>query len=214
MTYHICLIDKFNKEWQGYHYSRTCMSKDAIWSVENSFLSAFDGIVPEGAVLRTDNGPSTHQGSSETQWKPLELDWSISWNTIPRTMEASSCSTTLSRQIISGPIRLVISRKIHRCLRKHSQITMNATSIHWLSLLGSSGGSSWLIRLSGIDSRRKKLGQTRWELKKSAQNSAGEDQFRFLVPCLHWSNDDGRSHDNEVHAQHGERCLHVTSRCG
>ena len=33
------------------------MAKDAIRSVENSVLMAFNGSVPKGPVLRTDNGP-------------------------------------------------------------------------------------------------------------------------------------------------------------
>ena len=57
MTYLMCIKDTFTKEWQGYQYSRSCMSRDAIRSVENAVLSAFDGPVPEGLVLRTDNGP-------------------------------------------------------------------------------------------------------------------------------------------------------------
>ncbi|MGP6239968.1 transposase [Cuniculiplasma sp. SKW4] len=33
------------------------MARDAIISVENAVLMAFNGTVPEGLVLRTDNGP-------------------------------------------------------------------------------------------------------------------------------------------------------------
>jgi len=33
------------------------MAKDAIRSVENAVLVAFNGSVPEGLILRTDNGP-------------------------------------------------------------------------------------------------------------------------------------------------------------
>ena len=57
MTYLMCIKDTFTKEWQGYHYSRSCMARDAIRSVENAVLLAFNGTVPEGLVLRTDNGP-------------------------------------------------------------------------------------------------------------------------------------------------------------
>ena len=57
MTYLMCIKDCFTKEWQGYHYSRSCMARDAIRSVENAVLLAFNGTVPEGLVLRTDNGP-------------------------------------------------------------------------------------------------------------------------------------------------------------
>jgi len=57
MTYLMCIKDCFTKEWQGFHYSRSCMAKDAIRSVENAVLMAFNGSVPEDLVLRTDNGP-------------------------------------------------------------------------------------------------------------------------------------------------------------
>ena len=57
MTYLMCIRDCFTKDWQGYHYSRSCMRKDAIRSVENAVLMAFNGTVPKGLVLRTDNGP-------------------------------------------------------------------------------------------------------------------------------------------------------------
>ena len=57
MTYLMCIKDCFTKEWQGYHYSRSCMARDAIRSVENAVLMAFNGTVPEDLLLRTDNGP-------------------------------------------------------------------------------------------------------------------------------------------------------------
>ena len=57
MTYPMCIKDCFTKEWQGFHYSRSYMANNAIRSVENSVLMAFNGSVPEGLVLRTDNGP-------------------------------------------------------------------------------------------------------------------------------------------------------------
>ena len=57
MTYLMCIKDCYTKEWQGFHYSRSCMAKDAVRSVENAVLMAFNGSVPEGLVLRTDNGP-------------------------------------------------------------------------------------------------------------------------------------------------------------
>ena len=57
MTYLMCIKDCFTKEWQGYRYSRSCMARDAIRSVENAVLLAFNGSVPEGLVLRTDSGP-------------------------------------------------------------------------------------------------------------------------------------------------------------
>ena len=57
MTYLMCIKDCFTKEWQGYHYSRPCMARDAIRSVENAVLIAFNGSAPKDLVLRTDNGP-------------------------------------------------------------------------------------------------------------------------------------------------------------
>jgi len=57
MTYLMCIKDCFTKEWQGFHYSRSCMAKDAIRSVENAVLMAFKGSVPRYLVLRTNNGP-------------------------------------------------------------------------------------------------------------------------------------------------------------
>ena len=55
MTYLMCIKDCFTKEWQGYHYSRSCMARDAIRSVENAVQMAFNGTAPEGLVLRTKN---------------------------------------------------------------------------------------------------------------------------------------------------------------
>ena len=57
MTYLICIKETFTKEWQGNHDSRSCIVRDAIRSVENAVLPAFNGTVPEGLVLGTDNGP-------------------------------------------------------------------------------------------------------------------------------------------------------------
>lgn len=57
MTYLMCIKDVFTKEWQGYHYSRSCMAKDAIRSIEEAVMNAFSGSVPGNLVLRTDNGP-------------------------------------------------------------------------------------------------------------------------------------------------------------
>lgn len=53
----MCIIDCYTKEWQEYHYSKSCMARDTIRSAENAVLMAFNGTVPEGLVLRTDNGP-------------------------------------------------------------------------------------------------------------------------------------------------------------
>jgi len=57
MTYLMCIKDCVTNEWQGYHYSRSCMARDTIRSVENAVLLAFNGSVPKGLVLRTDSGP-------------------------------------------------------------------------------------------------------------------------------------------------------------
>ena len=51
MTCLMCINDCFTKEWQGYHYSRTCMARDAMRSVENAVLMSFNGTVPEGLNL-------------------------------------------------------------------------------------------------------------------------------------------------------------------
>ena len=57
MTYLMCIKDCFTKEWQGYHYARSCMAKDTVRSVENAVMMAFEGSVPNGLALSTDNGP-------------------------------------------------------------------------------------------------------------------------------------------------------------
>jgi len=77
MTYLMCIKDTFTKEWQGYHYSRSCMAKDAIRSVENAVLMAFDRSVPEGLVLRTDNGPQyiSHEFRSAMKLLGIKLEY-------------------------------------------------------------------------------------------------------------------------------------------
>jgi transposase InsO family protein len=57
MTYLMAIKDCFTKEWQGYQYSRSCLSRDTVRAVEDAVLRAFDGEVPDGLILRTDNGP-------------------------------------------------------------------------------------------------------------------------------------------------------------
>ena len=57
MTYLMAIKDCFTKEWVGYQYSRSCLSKDAIRAVEDAIVKAFEGRAPEGLVLRVDNGP-------------------------------------------------------------------------------------------------------------------------------------------------------------
>ena len=77
MTYLMCIKDCFTKEWQGYHYSRSCMARDAIRSVENAVLMAFNGTVPEGLVLRTDNGPQyiSHEFRSAMKLLGIKLEY-------------------------------------------------------------------------------------------------------------------------------------------
>ncbi|MEM0133852.1 MAG: IS3 family transposase [Thermoplasmatales archaeon] len=48
MTCLMCIKDSFMKEWQGYHYSMSCMARDAIRSVKHAVLMAFKGTVPKG----------------------------------------------------------------------------------------------------------------------------------------------------------------------
>ena len=57
MTYLMAIKDCFTKEWVGYQYSRSCLSKDAIRAVEDAIVKAFEGRATEGLVLRVDNGP-------------------------------------------------------------------------------------------------------------------------------------------------------------
>ena len=57
LTYLMAIKDCFTKEWQGYNFSRCCLSSDAIRAVEDAVLRDFDGEVPDGLVLRVDNGP-------------------------------------------------------------------------------------------------------------------------------------------------------------
>ena len=77
MTYPMCIKDCFTKEWQGYHYSRSCMAKDAIRSVENAVLMAFNGSVPKGLVMRTDNGPQyiSHEFRNAMKLLGIKLEY-------------------------------------------------------------------------------------------------------------------------------------------
>ena len=49
MTYLMCIKDCFTK-WQGYHYSRSCIARDAIRSVENAILLAFNECRPHSSI--------------------------------------------------------------------------------------------------------------------------------------------------------------------
>jgi transposase InsO family protein len=77
MTYLMCIKDCFTKEWQGFHYSRSCMARDAIRSVENAVLMAFNGSVSKGLVLRTDNGPQyiSHEFRSAMKLLRIRLEY-------------------------------------------------------------------------------------------------------------------------------------------
>ena len=48
-------------------------AKDAIRSVENAVLAAFNGTVPEGLVLRTNNGPQYISREFRNAMKLLEI---------------------------------------------------------------------------------------------------------------------------------------------
>jgi hypothetical protein len=75
MTYLMCIKDCFTREWQGYHYSRSCTARDAIQSVENGVM-AFNGSALEGLVLRTDNGPQyiSHKFRSAMRLLGIKLE--------------------------------------------------------------------------------------------------------------------------------------------
>ena len=73
----MCIKNTFTKEWQGYYYSRSCKARDAIRSVENAILMAFNGTVPEGLALRTDNGPQyiSHEFRSAMKLLGIRLEY-------------------------------------------------------------------------------------------------------------------------------------------
>ena len=53
----MAIKDCFTKEWQGYNFSMSFLASYAIRAVEDAVLRAFDGEVPKGLILKTDNGP-------------------------------------------------------------------------------------------------------------------------------------------------------------
>ncbi len=73
MTYLMCVKDCFSKEWQGYNHANSCMASDAIGSVEDAVMRTFDGDVPEGLVLRVDNGPRYQSGNFRRAMKLLGM---------------------------------------------------------------------------------------------------------------------------------------------
>ena len=52
MTYLMCIKDSFTKEWQGYNYSRSCLARDAVMSVEDAVLRSFDSEVLECPIIQ------------------------------------------------------------------------------------------------------------------------------------------------------------------
>ena len=73
MTYPMCVKDCFSKEWQGYNHANSCMASDAIGSVEDAVMRTFDGDVPEGLVLRVDNGPRYQSGNFRRAMKLIGM---------------------------------------------------------------------------------------------------------------------------------------------
>lgn len=73
MSYLMCIKDCFSKEWLGYSYSRSCMARDAISSVEDASLRSWDGSVPEGIILRVDNGPQYIAHSFQNSMRMLGI---------------------------------------------------------------------------------------------------------------------------------------------
>ncbi|MEM3455803.1 MAG: hypothetical protein QXT72_04545 [Candidatus Micrarchaeia archaeon] len=56
MLYLFNVKDCFTKEWIAYLLSRTCNRRNAVKSLEQVYLSAFNGEKLKVLVLRTDNG--------------------------------------------------------------------------------------------------------------------------------------------------------------
>ena len=77
LTHLMVIKDCFTKEWQGYNFSRSCLSSDAIRAVEDAVLRAFDAEVPDGLVLRVDNGPQyiARQFRSAMALLEIELEY-------------------------------------------------------------------------------------------------------------------------------------------
>ena len=101
MTYLMCIKNTFTKEWQGYHYSRSCMARDAIRSVENAVLMAFNGTVPEGLALRTDNGPQyiSHEFRNSMNLLGIRLEY-IQKHTLYDTEDIESFHNSIKTDYI------------------------------------------------------------------------------------------------------------------
>jgi len=135
MTYLTCINDCFTKEWQGYHYSRNCMSRVAIRSVENAVLIAFNGTVPKSLVLRTDNGPQyiSHEFRNAMKLLRNKLEYIQKHALVDKGNIDSfhnSIKTVLSDLMNSRTSMIHQLRWV-----KHSQTTMNAGCIHPLIIL-------------------------------------------------------------------------------
>ena len=52
----MAIKDCFIKEWVGYQYLRSCLSRDAIRAVEDAVMKAFESRAPEGLALMVNNG--------------------------------------------------------------------------------------------------------------------------------------------------------------
>ena len=48
---------QLHKGVAGIQLFPSCLSRDAVMSVEDAVLRSFEGEAPEGVILRTDNGP-------------------------------------------------------------------------------------------------------------------------------------------------------------
>ena len=57
MTYLMCIMDVFSKEWYDYNYNTSCTARDAINAMDDSIIRKFNWIVPENITMGTDNGP-------------------------------------------------------------------------------------------------------------------------------------------------------------
>ncbi len=157
MTYLTCIQDCFTKEWHGYHYYRSCMARDAIRSVENAVLMAFNGTVPKGLVLRTDNGPQyiSHEFRSAMKLLGIRLEY-IQKHKPEDNGDIESFHNSIKTDYIwprefrnfhEASIEIGYAFSDYNECRPHSSIDYP----EWIS-----GGSSWMIRHSERNIKRKK----------------------------------------------------------
>ena len=120
---------------------------------------AFNGTVPEGLVLRTDNGPRyiSHEFRNAMRLLGIKLEY-IQKHTPEDNGDVESFHNSIKTDYI-WPNEFREFHEASITIVRHSLITMNAGLIHPLIIFlqGNSGGSSWMIRHSGKDSGRKKL---------------------------------------------------------